>query len=218
MDDLTIKPVISPKDASSSSAYTSIPAQQHHTPVQSKSLAGNANKSNGLLRPSQQMEHISKSTSDIRTKPKIPYVYTKPKPMNIQRLMRQLASQSKSSPSSSSPSNKPVTTSKVAATTAGKTAKPKPKSNITYNFVRAPAPGKLKAANSTPTTTSRPRTNGASAGTVNKQGSKQPSTSVRRPSKPAEDEQINSPTMDDLLSGYEDNPQNDLDEDDNSKT
>lgn len=110
---------------------------------------GNANKSNGLLRPSQQMEHISKSTSDIRTKPKIPYVYTKPKPMNIQRLMRQLASQSKSSPSSSSPSNKPVTTSKVAATTAGKTAKPKPKSNITYNFVRAPAPGKLKAANST---------------------------------------------------------------------
>ena len=110
MDDLTIKPVISPKDASSSSAYTSIPAQQHHTPVQSKSLAGNANKSNGLLRPSQQMEHISKSTSDIRTKPKIPYVYTKPKPMNIQRLMRQLASQSKSSPSSSSPSNKPVTT------------------------------------------------------------------------------------------------------------
>ena len=89
--------------------------------------------------------------------------------MNIQRLMRQLASQSKSSPSSSSPSNKPVTTSKVAATTAGKTAKPKPKSNITYNFVRAPAPGKLKAANSTTTTTSRPRTNGASAGTVNKQ-------------------------------------------------
>lgn len=217
MDDLTIKPVISPKDASSSSAYTSIPAQQHHTPIQSKSLAGNANKSNGLLRPSQQMEHISKSTSDIRTKPKTPYVYTKPKPMNIQRLMRQLASQSKSSPSSSSPSNKPVTTSKVAATTAGKTAKPKPKSNITYNFVRAPAPGKLKAANSTTTTTSRPRTNGASAGTVNKQGSKQPSTSVRRPSKPAEDEQINSPTMDDLLSGYEDNPQNDLDEDDNSK-
>ncbi|KAL6449719.1 SAP1 Protein SAP1 [Candida maltosa Xu316] len=105
---------------------------------------------------------VTRTSSTPQPTTKSPYVYNKPKPMNIQKLMKK-----------STPSPKPAAT--------------KPKSNITYNFVRVP----------TPAPTPRQKTNGAAA--PKKQTVKPP----QQP-KPKPQEEVSSPTMDDLISGYED--------------
>lgn len=109
------------------------------------------------------VEHISKSTTDVRPKPKGPYVYNKPKPLNLHKLMQQL--------------KKPTLAPTVAT---------KPKPTITYNYVKPkPTQGKIRVA-----------ANGAANGATKKVAPKK--------SEPEEEkESINSPTMDDLLSGYD---------------
>ncbi|KAI5961860.1 uncharacterized protein KGF55_003831 [Candida pseudojiufengensis] len=135
MDDLTIKPV-------------------------SESPPRTTKPKNGLNVPS--IEHISKSTSDVRTKTKQPYIYNKPKPLNLQKLMQQ-----------------------------SQTNKTKPKSNITYNYVKSTNPSKKVLVKSKPLNTNT-TTNGN--GHIKKNVVK----------KQEVEENMNSPTMDDLLSGYDD--------------
>lgn len=109
------------------------------------------------------IEHISKSTTDVRPKSKGPYVYNKPKPLNLHKLMQQL--------------KKPTPASTPAT---------KPKSTITYNYVK-PKTTQVKT---------RPATDGAANGAA-----KKPVPKKQEPEE--EKESINSPTMDDLLSGYD---------------
>ncbi|KAK6890643.1 Protein SAP1 [Candida tropicalis] len=158
LEDLTIKPIINPERVAVA------PPRIH--------------------RPPAKQEHISKSTSDVRsTKPKQPYVYTKPKPMNIQKLMKQ-------------------------STPAKSSAVPKQKSNITYNFVRTTQPKKKPAASTT-----KPRTNGTTPKTNGNKVAVKPPTQIRSdPVTPA------SPTMDDLLSGYENDEQQGTDDGPSSAT
>ncbi|RCK66056.1 putative 26S protease subunit YTA6 [Candida viswanathii] len=165
LEDLTIKPIMNPERVAVA------PPRIH--------------------KPTTKVDHISKSTSDVRsTKPKQPYVYTKPKPMNIQKLM------------------KPLTPTKPAVSSP----QAKPKSNITYNFVRTPQPKKKPAVSTTarpPRTngTTPARTNGTSAAKTN--GNKAPKIDPNKvavsPPTFFKPEAVTpmSPTMDDLLSGYD---------------
>ncbi|KAI5970921.1 hypothetical protein CANMA_000081 [Candida margitis] len=110
------------------------------------------------------VEHISKSTTDVRPKAKGPYVYNKPKPLNLHKLMQQ--------------SKKPTPVPTPAS---------KPKSTITYNYVK-PKTTQVKT---------RPAaTNGSANGATKK-------ATPKKPEPEEEKESINSPTMDDLLSGYD---------------
>ncbi|KAG5420805.1 hypothetical protein I9W82_002686 [Candida metapsilosis] len=113
------------------------------------------------------VEHISKSTTDVRPKPKGPYVYNKPKPLNLHKLMQQ--------------SKKPTSASTPPA---------KPKSTITYNYVKP----------KTTQTKTRPVTNGSTNGTA----AKKAAPKKQQEKLEEEKDSINSPTMDDLLSGYDD--------------
>ncbi|KAI3406927.2 hypothetical protein KGF56_000219 [Candida oxycetoniae] len=127
-------------------------------------------KPNGLS--VSKLEHISKSTSDVPAKTTKTYVYNKPKPLNLQKLMQQ---------------------SKKQATSHSHPTKPK--SNITYNYVKAP-PTKSK-----PVTLKETSINGNS----NFDGNGPVRKVVAATAKKQEGDDIpNSPTMDDLLSGYDD--------------
>ncbi|KAI5957344.1 hypothetical protein KGF54_000272 [Candida jiufengensis] len=138
MDDITIKPV------------------SESPPPRTKP------QRNGLNVPS--IEHISKSTTDVRSKTKQPYIYNKPKPLNLQKLMQQ-------------------SHQKKASTTVTK-----PKSNISYNYVKPATATKKLATKPKPIATTNG--NGHTKRAVAK--------------KQEMEESISSPTMDDLLSGYDD--------------
>ncbi|CAK9437563.1 uncharacterized protein LODBEIA_P19410 [Lodderomyces beijingensis] len=157
MDDLTIRMIDSP------------PKQQDPPPPPS-TLTTNSNMPSHL-------EHVSKSSSDVRnTKPKSTYVYNKPKPINLQKLMQQ--------------TKKPAAAAAAASPSPAQSSKPK-MNNITYNYVKAPVKKTPLRAKSTSATTTAPTTTNGSIATR------------RAAVKKEESESIASPTMDDLLSAYE---------------
>ncbi|RLV91572.1 Protein SAP1 [Spathaspora sp. JA1] len=159
MDDLTIKPIETPPD---------------NKPYQKSDF----------LNPSDitKPKHVSKSSSDIpqektkKSSTNKPYVYNKPKPMNLQKLMQQ--SSSKHHKPTKAVAHTPIHTPPAAK------QKTKPTSNITYNYVKVSPPAKKNE-------TSKPIHNGHS---------------VQKPAavKQKVEEPPLSPTMDDLLSAYDD--------------
>ncbi|EGW33772.1 uncharacterized protein SPAPADRAFT_48889 [Spathaspora passalidarum NRRL Y-27907] len=158
MDDLTIKPIESPPHKFS----------QKIEPVESNET---------------KRKLVSKSWSEIpKEKPKVaaskkPYVYNKPKPMNLKRLMQQSPSKSQKP---TKPSASPITSQTVVK------QKTKPASNITYNYVKAKSPPQKVGNAKSMTKTSASNGN-----------------SLERPPSKKLEEPPHSPTMDDLLSGYE---------------
>lgn len=147
-----------------------------------------------LVPPKASIRPTSKSTSDIRTTTTVPsepkkYSYVIPKPINVQKIMQAQSARPKvkmpvvktgqrtSSAGQQSHAPKVTVTKPVARQPPAKTVAPAKKSNITYNYkpLNKPTPAKPKAA---------PR-----AKTIQKT---QEESSI-----PA------SPTMDDILDGYE---------------
>lgn len=133
--------------------------------------------------PKAQIKQASKSTPDIRqTPPAEPkkYVYNQPKPLNINKMMQQSGSRSsvpttKSRPAAKAPA-KTVVRKPAALSTAQQAKKPiqMKKSNITYNYV--PLAKSAPAAKA-----------------------KAPQKTIKQ----EEDVPPHSPTMDDILGGYD---------------
>lgn len=147
-----------------------------------------------LLSPNPSIRPTSKSTSDIRTTSAVAaepkkYIYLIPKPINVQKIMQAQSARPKvkvpivktaqrtSSGGQSSQSPKVTVTKPVTKQPLAKTIAPVKKSNITYNYkpLNKPVPVKTKAT---------PR--------------------AKQVLKPQDDNSMPlSPTMDDILGGYE---------------
>lgn len=146
-----------------------------------KSLSTSPPETASLPKPS--IRQASRSTSDVNqvAEPK-KYVYTQPKPLNINKMMQQSGSKSKvpqvkvqrAAASKPAAAKKPVASKTAKAPTVQKQMK---KSNITYNYVplEKPKTGAVKP---------------------------KPATRAEAPKVP-ESEQVHSPTMDDILDGYD---------------
>lgn len=145
------------------------------------------------------IEHLSKSTSDVPSSPKAPYKYNKPKPMNLQKLMQQL----KKPLAMLVPLLVPLLVSLLTLQLPAILSKPK-SSNISYNYVK-PQVKKPVVKTTRPLTSStiNTTTNGAAKKHVVKTTKV---VTTAPPRKELEKDSINSPTMDDLLSGYDNDP------------
>ncbi|CUM55996.1 uncharacterized protein AC631_05052 [Debaryomyces fabryi] len=160
-------------------------------------------------------DYASKSTSDIGAvqndgENKGVYVYNKPKPLNINRLMKgqQLKSQASRSPVRQAPAPKPkpkpqpqpqakqqpVYKAKPVAKAPQSLMQPPKKSNISYNYI----PGNQS--------TNKPRQNPKKTIATTAASASQAKTRTAEPKKIGKDDEVPmSPTMDDILGGYDDN-------------
>lgn len=153
-----------------------------------------ASKSNDNIKPAaapSKPNHISKSTSDIISPDKASpvkkkYIYNKPKPININHLMK--PNQVKKTSSSSVPTIKKTApaSNPVASSQAKPKAKPNPSNfkntNISYNYKVIPKAG------------AKP---GAAAKAKPVKPTLQPQKMAVKPVA------MDSPTMDDILNGYD---------------
>ncbi|KAG2735899.1 hypothetical protein G9P44_002113 [Scheffersomyces stipitis] len=193
MDDITLKPHASPTRQHQSLSVPKVTLTNHSSGSINKTSATNGTTTN------RRVDHISKSTSDIRTnhapQTKQPYIYNKPKPIDVSKIMKK-QSQNRLNPTKS-PTKQPTTVKSQPSKTAAAqrttrtsnnshTAKPKtnPSSNISYNYVKT-----SKTVNPAVKKTVKPAT-------------LQPNKIMTNQKNKSSDA-INSPTMDDLLSGYD---------------
>ncbi|KAK6453905.1 member of the AAA ATPase family of protein [Scheffersomyces xylosifermentans] len=212
MDDMTIKTVPPPPPPSRHRANQntqSVPKVNisNHSGTNLSYPNGPKSSSNG-----KRLDNFSKSTPDIRTIPsstqppptsasKKPYVYNKPKPINVSQLMKKQSQNrlkptksptkqpSAAKPTSQAPrTTQPAPPAQPKATTKPKAVKPQ-STNISYNYVKPQQKAK--------STTAKVSTKAASQTTK----AKTVGTTIANNNKSSE--AINSPTMDDLLSGYE---------------
>lgn len=198
LDELTLKPkstkngLIPPPPPPRNRSYNNPPiskenpASKSNDSLKHPALKSNDNRNDNAK--SSASYYLSKSTPDVTEKSspvKKKYVYKQPKPININHLMNPNQPAKKKTSSSTIPTVKKTVQPSAQPASQSSQSKPRAKpnaanfknSNISYNYKVIPKPGAKPAA-----------------------------TKKQQPvqAKPVAKQTIDSPTMDDILNGYDD--------------